>query len=65
MSWPPPTRRYQVRGDERFVDDGEVITSAGVSAGIDMALHMVARLASADAARAVRRGIQYDPQPPV
>ncbi|MDT4996807.1 MAG: hypothetical protein QOD45_875 [Pseudonocardiales bacterium] len=55
----------QVRGDERFVDDGEVITSAGVSAGIDMALHLVARLASADAARAVRRGIQYDPQPPV
>ena len=55
----------QVRGDERFVDDGEVITSAGVSAGIDMALHLVARLAGADAARAVRRGIQYDPQPPV
>src|SRR6476469_2435203 len=35
-----------VRPDERFVDDGDVITSAGVSAGIDMALHLVARLAS-------------------
>ncbi|MGH9078250.1 MAG: DJ-1/PfpI family protein, partial [Acidimicrobiales bacterium] len=39
--------------------------SAGVSAGIDMALHLVARLGSADHARAVRRGIQYDPMPPV
>ena len=48
----------------RFVDDGDVITSAGVSAGIDMALHLVIRLASAERAREVRRGIQYDPQPP-
>lgn len=54
-----------VRGEQRFVDDGDVITSAGVSAGIDMALHLVVRLDGADAARAVRRGIQYDPQPPV
>ncbi|MGW7621115.1 DJ-1/PfpI family protein [Streptomyces antimycoticus] len=54
-----------VRPDERFVDDGDVITSAGVSAGIDMALHLVARLASPERARQVRRGIQYDPQPPV
>jgi len=54
-----------VRADERFVDDGDVITSAGVSAGIDMALHLVARLAGADRAREVRRGIQYDPLPPV
>jgi transcriptional regulator GlxA family with amidase domain len=49
----------------RFVDDGDVITSAGVSAGIDMALHLVARLAGVDRARAVRRDVQYDPQPPV
>lgn len=49
----------------RFVDDGDVITSAGVSAGIDMALHLVARLASLERARQVRRGIQYDPEPPV
>lgn len=54
-----------VRRDERFVDDGDVITSSGVSAGIDMALHLVQRLAGADRAREVRRGIQYDPQPPV
>ncbi len=51
--------------EARFVDDGDVITSAGVSAGIDMALHLVARLDSVEAARAVRRGIQYDPEPPV
>ena len=54
-----------VRGDQRFVDDGDVITAAGVSAGIDMALHLVARLAGADRARKVRRGIQYDPAPRV
>jgi transcriptional regulator GlxA family with amidase domain len=54
-----------VRDSERFVDDGDVITSAGVSAGIDMALHLVSRLASPERARQVRRGIQYDPQPPV
>lgn len=55
----------EVRADDRFVDDGDVITSAGVSAGIDMALHLVARLAGVERAREVRRGIQYDPQPPV
>lgn len=55
----------EVRPDDRFVDDGDVITAAGVSAGIDMALHLVARLAGAERAREVRRGIQYDPQPPV
>lgn len=51
--------------EARFVDDGDVVTSAGVSAGIDMALHLVARLESVEAARAVRREIQYDPAPPV
>ncbi|HET9188251.1 MAG TPA: DJ-1/PfpI family protein, partial [Acidothermaceae bacterium] len=54
-----------VRATERFVDDGDVITSSGVSAGIDMALHLVDRLAGRERARAVRRGIQYDPEPPV
>ena len=55
----------QVSEDKRFIDDGDVITSAGVSAGIDMALHLVGRLAGAERARDVRRSIQYDPQPPV
>jgi transcriptional regulator GlxA family with amidase domain len=49
----------------RYVDDGDIITAAGVSAGIDMALHLVVRLAGPDRARQVRSGIQYDPEPPV
>lgn len=52
------------RREARFVDSGEVVTAAGVSAGIDMALHLVGRLGSADRAREVRRYIQYDPDPP-
>lgn len=55
----------EVRPDARFVDSGEVVTAAGVSAGIDMALHLVARLHSVERAREVRRYIQYDPAPPV
>jgi len=55
----------ELRPDDRYVDDGDVITAAGVSAGIDMALHLVIRLDGPDAARAVKREIQYDPQPPV
>ncbi len=49
----------------RYVDDGDVVTSAGVSAGIDMALHLVDRFAGSDRAREVRRGIEYDPAPPI
>jgi transcriptional regulator GlxA family with amidase domain len=58
-------REIEVRPDDRFVDNGNVITAAGVSAGIDMALHLVARLHSPERAREVRRYIQYDPEPPV
>ena len=49
----------------RWVDDGNIVTSSGVSAGIDMALHLVTRLHSPERAQEVRRYIQYDPQPPV
>jgi transcriptional regulator GlxA family with amidase domain len=52
-----------VRPEARFVDDGDVITSAGVSAGIDMALHLVGRLAGRERAREVRADIQYEPGP--
>jgi transcriptional regulator GlxA family with amidase domain len=55
----------QPRAQDRFVDDGDVITAAGVSAGIDMALHLIARLHSRERAVEVRRYIQYDPAPPV
>jgi transcriptional regulator GlxA family with amidase domain len=53
------------RPDDRFVDSGQVITASGVSAGIDMALHLVARLHSVERAKQVRKEIQYDPEPPV
>ena len=49
---------------ERFVEDGKVITAAGVSAGIDMALILAARLFDENVARAVQLGIEYDPAPP-
>jgi transcriptional regulator GlxA family with amidase domain len=48
----------------RFVEDGKTITAAGVSAGIDMALHLVGQEAGPEVAQAVQLGIEYDPQPP-
>lgn len=50
----------EVVEDERWVDTGEIITAAGVSAGIDVALHVVRRLYGADVARATALGIEYD-----
>lgn len=50
----------EVRPDDRYVDSGEIVTAAGVSAGIDMALHLVARLDSRERAESVRRYIQYE-----
>ncbi len=55
----------EVRPEDRFVDRGAVITAAGVSAGIDMALHLIMRRSSPETAAQVKRYIQYDPQPPV
>jgi transcriptional regulator GlxA family with amidase domain len=49
-----------VQEDQRYVDAGVVITGAGVSAGIDMALHVVARLYGPSVARATALGIEYD-----
>jgi transcriptional regulator GlxA family with amidase domain len=49
---------------KRWVEDGKIITSAGVSAGIDMALALVARLTDEPTARMVQLWIEYDPQPP-
>ncbi len=49
---------------ERFVEDGKILTAAGVAAGIDMALHLVGREAGPEVAQAVQLGIEYDPQPP-
>jgi transcriptional regulator GlxA family with amidase domain len=49
---------------ERVVTDGPVITAAGVSAGIDMALTLLARLRDDQTAQAVQLAIEYDPDPP-
>jgi transcriptional regulator GlxA family with amidase domain len=48
----------------RVVEQGKVITGAGVSAGIDMALTLAARVAGDTIAQAIQLGIEYDPQPP-
>jgi putative intracellular protease/amidase len=49
---------------ERVVEDGKIVSGAGVSAGIDMALTLAARIAGEDVAKAIQLGIEYDPQPP-
>jgi transcriptional regulator GlxA family with amidase domain len=48
----------------RWVRDGNLVTAAGVSAGIDMALWLVGQIYGVDVARKVQRGIEYDPAPP-
>jgi len=48
----------------RVVEQGKVMTAAGVSAGIDMALTLAARIAGPEVAQAIQLGIEYDPQPP-
>jgi transcriptional regulator GlxA family with amidase domain len=54
----------EVLEERRYVRDGNLVTAAGVSAGIDMALWLVGQLHSPEVARAVQRYIQYDPAPP-
>jgi putative intracellular protease/amidase len=49
---------------ERVVFDGKIVTAAGVSAGIDMALALAARIAGEQVAQAIQLSIEYDPQPP-
>lgn len=50
----------EVREDSRWVDAGPIVTGAGVSAGIDMALHIIGKLYGSDVARATAIGIEYD-----
>ncbi len=50
---------------DRVVEHGKVVTAAGVSSGIDMALHLVKRINGPEVAQAVQLGIEYDPQPPL
>jgi transcriptional regulator GlxA family with amidase domain len=49
---------------ERVVERGKVVTAAGVSSGIDMALTLAGRIHGPEVAQAIQLGIEYDPQPP-
>ncbi len=60
-------RSYNVRVTdkyERYVHDGKIITSAGVSAGIDMALYLVGKIAGTQTAQMMQLAMEYDPKPP-
>jgi transcriptional regulator GlxA family with amidase domain len=50
--------------DQRYVHDGKIITAAGVSAGIDMALYLISIQINDQAAQMIQLAIEYDPQPP-
>ncbi len=50
---------------ERWVEDGKFLTSAGGSAGIDMGLYLASRLTDEATAQRVQLAIDYDPQPPL
>jgi putative intracellular protease/amidase len=57
--------RYGARPTgRRVVEQGKVITAAGVSSGIDMALTLAANIGGPELAQAIQLGIEYDPQPP-
>jgi putative intracellular protease/amidase len=49
---------------DRVVEQGKVVTAAGVSSGIDMALTLAAKIAGPEYAQGIQLGIEYDPQPP-
>jgi transcriptional regulator GlxA family with amidase domain len=53
-----------VREGERFVDDGDIVTAAGVTAGIDLALHLVAQAGGAAAAQAAAREMEWEARVP-
>ncbi len=54
----------EVLEQRRYVRDGNILTAAGVSAGIDMALWLTGQLHGPDFARAVQKAMEYDPAPP-
>ena len=61
----PDLERYGARPTgRRVVEEGKVITAAGVSSGIDMGLVLAEKIAGRDVAEAIQLGIEYDPQPP-
>ena len=58
------TKYGAIPSEQRVVIEGKIITAAGVSSGIDMALQLAERVADATTAKALQLGIEYDPQPP-
>jgi transcriptional regulator GlxA family with amidase domain len=64
LDWLRQARSVEVVDDQRWVDEGSVITASGVSAGIDMALHVVGRLWGPETARKVQKFMEYYPAPP-
>ena len=50
---------------QRWVEDGKILTTAGVSAGIDGSLHLASRLVGDELAKLIQRGLEYDPEPPL
>jgi len=57
--------RYGARPtSRRVVEQGKIVTAAGVSSGIDMGLVLAAKIAGPEVAQAIQLGIEYDPQPP-
>jgi transcriptional regulator GlxA family with amidase domain len=54
----------EVHDDQRFVVDGNVVTAAGISAGIDMALWLVGQMETPEFARDIQRRMEYEPEPP-
>ena len=58
-------QRFNVKvKNERYIQDGKFITSAGVSAGIDMALYLVSKIAGDQTAMMFQLAMEYDPKPP-
>jgi transcriptional regulator GlxA family with amidase domain len=51
-------------GDQRIVQEGDIVTAAGVSAGIDLALWLAGQIAGPDRAKVIQLSMEYDPQPP-
>lgn len=64
LALPELAKHGAIPTDERVVIDGKVVTAAGVSSGIDMALTLAARIGGDDLAQMLQLGIEYDPQPP-
>lgn len=62
----PALRAFGVEpvSDERIVHQGDLVTCAGVSAGIDLGLWLAAKIAGEDRAKAIQLSMEYDPQPP-